>query len=145
MQLSSSSKIGRRPTAISHQKGTNVYKPVTVSGTGVSLLTLGVVYNLDATDSQPYSNVGDKIQVSKPGFETADPRIVKVGTNETRWLLSQGRNVSNPTNPVIATGLRGIPTDVTSIHEDDQYYYITSSSYPSHKILDGTVILLKNF
>ena len=125
-------------TAISHQKGTNVYKPVTVSGTGVSLLTLGVVYNLDATDSKPYSNVGDKIQVSKPGFETADPRIVKVGTNETRWLLSQGRNVSAPTNPVIATDLRGIPTDVTSIHEDDQYYYITSSSYPSHKILDGT-------
>ena len=125
-------------TAIAHPRGTNVYKPVTISGTGVSLLTLGVVYNLDATDSQPYSNVGDKIQVSKPGFETADPRIVKVGTNETRWLLSQGNNVNAPTNPVIATGLSGVPTDVTSIHEDDQYYYITSSSYPSHKILDGT-------
>ena len=125
-------------TAIFHPKGTEVYKPVTIFSTGVNLLTLGVVYNLDAKDSQPYSNVGDKIQVSKSGFETDDPRIVKIGTNETRWILNRGASINAPTNPVIATDLRGITSDVTSIHEDDQYYYITSSSYPSHKILDGT-------
>ena len=125
-------------TSIFYPKGTEVYKPVTISATGVSLLTLGVVYNLDSIDSKPYSNVGDKIQVSKPGFETSDPRIVKVGTNNTRWLLNQGATINAPTNPDIATDLRGVSTNVTSIHEDEQYYYITSSSYPSHKILDGT-------
>ena len=31
-------------------------------------------------------------------------------------------------------------TDVSSIFADDQYYYITSSSYPSHKILDGSQV-----
>ena len=109
-------------SSVFYPKGTEVYKPVTISATGVSLLTLGVVYNLNSTDIKPYSNVGDKIQVSKPGFETSDPRIVKVGTNDTRWLLNQGASINAPTNPDVATDLRGVPTNVTSIHEDEQYY-----------------------
>ena len=31
-------------------------------------------------------------------------------------------------------------TDVSSIFADDQYYYITSSSFPSYKILDGSTV-----
>ena len=126
--------------AIAHAAGTPVYKPVTISGSGVTLLVLGVVYNLLPEDGQPYSSVGDKIQVSAPGFETADPKIVRGGTNQTRWLLSTGSSVTVPTLPSVATALNEVPTDVTSIHEDEQYYYITSSSFPSHKILDGSTV-----
>ena len=126
--------------AIAHAAGTSVYKPVTISGSGVTLLVLGVVYNLLPEDGQPYSSVGDKIQVSAPGFETADPKIVQGGTNQTRWLLSTGSSVTVPTLPSVATALNEVPTDVTSIHEDEQYYYITSSSFPSHKILDGSTV-----
>ena len=60
-----------------HPVGTSVYKPVTISGSGVTLLTFGVVYNLKTQNPQPYSSPGDDIQVSNPGFETDDPKIVQ--------------------------------------------------------------------
>ena len=129
----------RQPSGASiHNSGSVVYKPVTISGTNVTLLTLGVVYNLLPTDPQPYSSVDDKIQISNPGFETTDPKIVKFGTNDIRWLLSSGASVNVPTLPAVASSLNEVPTDVTAIFSDDQYYYITSSSFPSHRILDGT-------
>ena len=53
-------------TAVQHEVGTSVYRPVTISGAGVTLLTLGVVYNLQPSDAQPYSATGDKIQISNP-------------------------------------------------------------------------------
>ena len=127
-------------SAVPHVVDTPVYKPVTLSGSGVTLLTMGVVYNLQPSDSQPYSAVGDKIQVSNPGFETADPKIVNVGTNQTRWLLGTGASVNVPTIPSIATSLDQVSTDVSAILADEQYYYIASSSFPSHKILDGSIV-----
>ena len=49
----------RQPsTAVAHSVDDAVYKPVTVSGSGVTLLTMGVIYNLDPTDAQPYASVG---------------------------------------------------------------------------------------
>ena len=125
-------------TAVQHEVGTSVYKPVTIAGSGVTLLTMGIVYNLQPSDSHPYSAVGDKVQVSNPGFETADSKIVNVGTNQTRWLLNSGAAVNVPTFPTVATSLNQISTDVSAILADDQYYYIASSSFPSHKILDGS-------
>ena len=127
-------------TAVQHAVGSSVYKPVTVSGSGVVLLTLGVVYNLQPSDAQPYSAIGDKIQISNPGFETSDSKIVQTGTNQTRWVLSSGAAVDVPTLPSVASSLDQVSTNVSAIFEDEQYYYITSSSYPSHKILDGSTV-----
>ncbi len=131
----------RQPSgAIAYPVGTAVYKPVTITGAGVTLLTFGVVYNLRPESSQPYSSPGDKIQVSSPGFETSDPKIVRTGTNQTRWLLDQGTAPIVPTLPSIQSSINQITTDVSSIFEDEQYYYITSSTYPSYKILDGSTV-----
>ena len=131
----------RQPSgAIAHPVGTAVYKPVTIANSDVTLLTFGVVYNLKPESAQPYSSPGDKILVSRPGFETADPKIVQTGTNQTRWLLNQGTAPVIPTLPSIQTSLSQLTTDVSSIFADDQYYYITSSSFPSHKILDGSTV-----
>jgi hypothetical protein len=127
-------------TAVQHEVGSSVYKPVTISGSGVVLLTLGVVYNLQPSDAQPYSAIGDKIQISNPGFETSDSKIVQTGTNQTRWVLSSGAAVDVPTLPSVASSLDQVSTNVSAIFEDEQYYYITSSSYPSHKILDGSTV-----
>ena len=126
--------------AVAYPAGTSVYKPVTIANSDVTLLTFGVVYNLKPEDAQPYSSPGDKILVSRPGFETADPKIVQTGTNQTRWLLNQGTAPVVPTLPSIQTSLSQLTTDVSSIFADDQYYYITSSSFPSYKILDGSVV-----
>ena len=123
-----------------HVVDTPVYKPVVLKGSNVTLLTFGVVYNLLPSDAQPYSAIGDKIQVSNPGFETSDSKIVQTGTNTTRWLLNTGANVDVPTLPAVETFLNEVSTNVSSILADDQYYYIASSSYPSHKILDGSTV-----
>ena len=122
-----------------HAVGSSVYKPVTIEGSGVTLLTFGVVYGLAPVARNPYSSVGDRIQVSNPGFETTDPKITQTGSNQTRWVLSQGSAVNSPTIPYVATALDQVSTDVSAIFADEQYYYVTSSSFPSYKILDGSI------
>ena len=116
--------------------GKEVYKPSLIIGEGVTLLTLGLVYNVAPTTEAPYSSVGDKVQESVSGFQTSDPRIIDINTNQVRWKLNNLGPVSVSTNPVIATDLSGVSTNVSAILEDDQYYYIASSSYPSYNILD---------
>ena len=125
---------------VEHTQGTSVYRPVIIEGSDVRLLTLGVVYNAIPSDKQPYSFTDDKLQISNPGFETADPRIVKTGTNEPRWILGTGASVSSATNSAVQSALAGVSTNVSAIFADDQYYYITSSSYPSYNIFDGTSV-----
>ena len=126
--------------AIPHASGEFIYKPVTIAGSGVTLLTFGVVYNLQPSDSHPYSYPGDVVEISNPGFETDDPKITQVGSNQTRWILNSGTAPNVPTLPSVATSISQVATDVSAIFADDQYYYITSSSFPSHKILDGSTV-----
>lgn len=130
----------RGATPSTHPIGSSVYKPVILRGSGVTLLTLGIVYNLSSNSFAPHASAGDDIQVSESGFQTSDPKIVKSGTNQIRWVLNQGNSVFSPTVPSVSNSLDGVSTDVSAIFEDDQYYYITSSSYPSYKILDGSVV-----
>ena len=75
---------------VNHLQGSPVYRPVIIEGSRVKLLTLGVVYNAVPSDKQPYSFTDDKLQISNPGFETSDPRIVQTGTNQPRWILGTG-------------------------------------------------------
>ncbi len=131
----------RQPSgAIPYSEGTSVYKPVTIANSDVTLLTFGVVYNFSTESGQPYSSVGDKVQVSNPGFETADTKIVQTNSNQTRWLLNSGIAPVIPTLPSVQSSLSELTTDVSSIFADEQYYYITSSSFPSYKILDGSTV-----
>ena len=126
--------------AVPHASGEFIYKPVTIAGSGVTLLTFGVVYNLQPNDSHPYSYPGDVVEISNPGFETDDPKITQVGSNQTRWILNTGTAPNVPTLPSVANSISQVATDVSAIFADDQYYYITSSSFPSHKILDGSTV-----
>ena len=116
----------RQPSgAIAHSAGTSVYRPVTISGSGVTLLTFGVIYNLKPDSTQPYASPGDKVQVSNPGFETNDPKIINTSTNQVRWLQDAGNAPNVPTLPSIQTSLSELTTDVSSIFADDQYYYLS--------------------
>ena len=130
----------RGNTPLSYDTGEFVYKPATILSDDVTLLTLGVVYNLTAEENAPYSSTGDTIQVSKPGFQTADPRINLTGTNQTRWFLNNWQPVSSSTNTSVQSSLEGVPTNVSAILTDDQYYYITSSGFPSYNILDRSTV-----
>ena len=85
-------------------------------------------------------STGDAVQVSQPGFKTSDPRIVSTGTNQLRWIQDTGTSVTSNTNTPVEQSLSGISNNVSAIFADDQYYYITSSSYPSYNIFDGPII-----
>ena len=87
---------------------------------------------------QPFSAIGDQLQVSNPGFETSDVTIVNTGSNTPRWDLNVVPSISATTNTAISGQLDEIKPNVSSIFGDDQYYYITSSSFPAHNILDRT-------
>tara|TARA_B100000902_G_scaffold126880_2_gene126337 strand:- start:33579 stop:43895 length:10317 start_codon:yes stop_codon:yes gene_type:complete len=132
--------VSERNSSASHSLGDFVYKPVTIEGSGVKLLTLGIVYDALPDDTQPYSFTGDAVQVSNPGFQSADPRIVLTGTNQLRWIKDTGTSVTSSTNTNVEQSLDGVSNNVSAIFADDQYYYITSSSYPSYNIFDGPVI-----
>jgi hypothetical protein len=130
----------RGSNAINYAVGTPVYSFTTVSsdyadGTGsVAFLVLGVLYNLDVKEGLPYSQENDVIQESKPGFDTRDPIIFNKTTGLSRWFINQ--NLTNPSSPssVVNTSLSEVNADVSAIFEDEQYYYITSSSFPSTSI-----------
>ena len=100
----------------------------------VKLIVLGVVYNLDITNSSPYSVLGDSIQVSKTGFETRDTLVYDKFTGNTRWKINQ--SLSNPSSslvpPSYLSKISKLNSDVSALYEDDQYYYIASSGFPSH-------------
>jgi hypothetical protein len=123
-----------------HSSGTDVYSFTTVSGQGVTLLTLGVLYNLAPSTLAPYSEENDPIQISGPGFETRDPIIFNTVTNSVRWIINE-----NNISPRISSNLAAESSivdelaNVAAIYEDDQYYYICSSGYPSHDILTSGI------
>ena len=108
----------RGQTPITHKVGTSVYRPVLISGSSVKLLTLGLVYNLLPSQTQPYASSGDTIQVSNPGFETSDVKIVKTGTNQPRWIFSNGSDISVQTNQIVENSLSGVSNNVSAIFAD---------------------------
>ena len=128
--------IETRTQSTTHAVGTPVYDPIVIGNSDVTMLVFGLVYNLTPTNPQPNASVGDRIEVSNPGFETQDSRIVS--STGLRWRLSPtNARPTSPTNPTYTSGLSNLSTDVSAIFADDQFYYIASSGYPSYTILDN--------
>jgi len=118
-----------------HSDGVDVYSYSSISGNGVRLTTLGIVYNLLPSSSAPYATANDTIQVSESGFETLDPIIFNKQQNRTRWLI----NTDPDLNPVYIKGVQSsFSADIGAVLEDEQYYYICSSGYPKGNLLVDT-------
>ena len=124
--------VSSRESNIVYSSGESVYSVSTVTSGNVKLLVLGVLYNLSTDAPAPYSEEGDRIQVSGAGFETRDPIIV-TPENSIRWILSQEN--AEATNPTIQSQIGDLPGDVAAVYEDSNYYYICSSSFPTRPIL----------
>ena len=117
--------ISNRTSNGIHSNGTIVTYGHTVSGSNVSLLVYGVFYGVENSDSVPYSNIGDKIDISEPGFTTDDTRIFD-SQNNNRWQLYG-----------ISPAVPELNSNVSAIYADDDSYYIASSGWPSHVIGAG--------
>jgi len=118
-----------------HNVGKTVYRYSTVNTNGVKFITLGMLYNMLPSYTAPYSASGDLVQVGDAGFETIDPIVFDSINNRVRWRINE-----DPTNNVsrIKGTQQNFVADVGAVFEDDQYYYICSSSYPSKNILVDT-------
>ena len=137
-------KIKTRQNASVYPVGTEVYEPIELSGSGVQLLSFGLVYNLEVSSGQPNSFTGDIVEIGLPGFTTSNTKIVNPATNAARWKFSTNTQISTPGHATIQQSLANLSTDVSAIFEDEQYYYIASSGYPSYPILDGATDLPTN-
>lgn len=124
--------ISNRESNIVYSAGQNVYSVSTVTSGNIKLLVLGVLYNLKSNAPSPYSEEGDRIQVSGAGFETRDP-IITTNQNTIRWILSQEN--AQAANANIQSQIGNLPGDVAAIFADSNYYYICSSSFPTRPIL----------
>lgn len=91
----------------------------------VSILPLGVVYNLNVDNNVPFSSEGDLIQIDDPGFTTRDPVIYNTSGN-IRWKINSA--LTSPPNPNLQDSI----ANVSAIFEDESYYYITSSSFSDY-------------
>lgn len=104
----------------------------------IKFLALGVLYNISVSSGVPFSSEGDVVQIGDSGFETRNPIIYDKALSSVRWKLNNSISTSN------ISGLNNVLTDVAAIYEDEQYYYIASSGYPSYNIGNFTNISLKD-
>jgi len=127
---------GRSNPNTTHIIGTDVYTDNIITckydGGIVNLLALGVLYNLNVSNPSPYSSSGDKVQISKSGFISNHPLI-----NGVDWFLNTNfRKAFSSLSQDISNAIKDLNADVSAIYEDDQYFYICSSGYPYHSILN---------
>lgn len=132
-----------RTQPVFHASGTPVYNDIFVTAEYVEddgsvaifkAVPLGVVYNLSVEKNSPYLSENDVIEVSQSGSEVSDVTIIDKKTGFIRWKINE--NLSSPisSNSNISQDLDRVISEVSAIFEDDQYYYIASSGYPSHSI-----------
>ena len=132
--------IDSRSSSQTHSVGTEVYGIFPVKANQTSFLILGVLYNLNLNTPAPFSELGDKVQISKAGSESNSPIIFDRSIGLIRWAINESN--TRPTvfqNPAVQSAISDLNADVSAIYEDDQYFYICSSSYPSHRILTASV------
>ena len=113
--------IKTRSGSSSYTAGSLVYDAAEVNVGADSILILGVLYSVESETKEPYAVAGEKLEISKPGFETTNQKIVD-SQNNIRWSLSTGK----------VSGLPQLNSGVSAIFEDDTDYYIASSGFPDH-------------
>lgn len=124
--------IKSRQLATSHPIGTKIYSNTRINGNGVSVIPLGITYNLIPASRVPYGVEGEEIVVDDSGFDTVDP-IIKSANNTIRWkLFTPGQTVSSGDSRTQAANADTIP-GVNHIFRDSSNYYICSSGFPNNR------------
>ena len=131
--------IKSRSGSLVHPIGSSVTYGANVSSNGISLLVYGVLYALENQYGSPYSNPGEILQISEPGFITTDPKIFD-SQNNLRWITSSSPPGSS-NHPSVSAAISKLNSNVSAIFEDGEGYYITSSGFPSHDIIPLTATI----
>lgn len=124
--------IKKRELATSHPIGTKIYSNTRINGSGVSVIPLGITYNLIPASRVPYGVEGEDVVVDNSGFDTIDP-IIKSSNNTIRWkLFVPGQTVSSGDARTLAANTDTIP-GVNHVFRDASNYYICSSGFPNNR------------
>lgn len=107
-------------------------KAVTPDGE-VRLLVYGILSGLNVNEVSPYALKGDRITASKPGFESVDPILYDQSARNYRWKVNTTGAAPVPFE------LQSVLADVGAVYEDENLYYIATSSFPSTSILTSSV------
>jgi len=119
-----------------HPVGSSVTYGANVSGAGVTMLVYGVLYATETASQHPYSNPGDRLEISEPGFLTNDVKIFDA-QNNLRWKTTSSIPFSS-NQAGVAASIADLNSNVSAIFEDGEGYYITSSGFPSHDIISAS-------
>ena len=121
--------IKNRSLSTAHAVGGRLYSNTVIKSGSVSLIPLGVVYNLVPKTSTPYGIEGEDINVEKSGFDTVDP-IIKKSNNTIRWKFPTPTDVVQSGDVRTTNANTKTIPGITEIFEDDKNYYICSSGFP---------------
>ena len=101
----------------------------------VKMIPFGILYDLQISDAKPYSSEGDIIQIEDSGFISNDPKVFDKNTGVSRWKINETNiSPSLPQQTQVQALLNETFANVSAVFEDEQYYYITSSSFPDYEI-----------
>lgn len=125
--------IAQRSSPVTHLSNTVVFSSPSLKGyydnngtiEEVSMVTLGYLYNIDASSSTPYLNVGDKLVIDNAGI---------ISITDIPYLQFINENNVHPNVSGNSQLLNDVNANVSAIYEDSEYYYIGSSSFPSYTI-----------
>ncbi len=125
--ISSTSQIN-----LNYPAETNVYDSSLIRSGDVELVPFGLIYNITTKNPKPYSSVGDFLQITNNSIPS-DPVISD--PNGIRWFLNNTLEKAESVHPNVNSKINKFVSDVSAIFEDEQYYYIASSSYPGDEDL----------
>ena len=132
--------VARRSGTGSYPAGTKLYisKPLEING--VKLQVTGSVYNISPKSKVPYSSVGDPILEFNSAVSSRETTVFDVADGEYRWIPNINRQKPSAVtaSASVQANLANINTNVSAIFEDETYFYICSSGYPSFDILGPT-------
>ena len=128
-----------RDGSSTHAAGTPVYDYSPAVYRDIEVIIFGVLYDLESQNNSTYSLPGDSIQSTLPGFSTKDRIVYDVIDESVRWRLNLNNTAPNAlTNSLLQAELQKYIGGVSALYEDDQFYYICSSGYPTYDILTAS-------
>ena len=131
--------IKTRTGSTAYAAGTKLYDRPPLSVNGVKFQVTGSVYSLKPKNKIPYSAPGEPIIEYDSAVSSSNVIVFDKELGDYRWFDNQNtQRPSVPLNAAIQQNLNNVNADVSAIFEDENYFYICSSGYPSFDILQAT-------
>ena len=124
--------IKYRNSTQTHNAGTIIYDNKKITGNGVEILALGVVYNLSPKENIPYGIEGEPVVVEDSGFDTIDS-IIKNQLGQVRWDMNTSTGVLSGDTRTQTENTDTL-TGIGQIFSDENNYYFCTNGFPKRTV-----------